>query len=64
MSSNKLHEFIYKEANIKAEELTEQIIPILKNALMETYAKGFIKAMSIYEKNINKQNGTNKGLSN
>ena len=59
--TNNIQQFIYKEANEKAEEIVEKIVPILKNSLMETYAKGFIKAMSIYEKNINKQNGTNKG---
>lgn len=63
MNSN-TQQFLYKEANAKAEEIVERIIPILKNALMETYAKGFIKAASIYEKNINKENGTNKGKTN
>ena len=63
MNTN-IQQFIYKEANEKAEEIVEKIIPILKNTLMESYAKGFIKAMSIYEKNINKQNGINKGNNN
>ena len=49
MTTN-IQQFIYKEANEKAEEIVEKIIPILKNTLMESYAKGFIKAMSIYEK--------------
>lgn len=63
MNSN-LQQFLYKEANEKAEEIVEKFVPILKNALMESYSKGFIKAMAIYEKNLNKQNGTNQGKNN
>lgn len=55
---SKTVEFIYKEADKQAELILERFYPLLKNALREAYAKGFLKASMISQEYMKKQNET------
>lgn len=55
---SKTVEFIYKEADKQADLILEKFYPLLKNALREAYAKGFLKAGMISQEYMKKH--TNK----
>lgn len=51
-------EFIYKEADKQADLILERFYPLLKNALREAYAKGFLKSSILSQEYMKKHTET------
>jgi len=51
--------YLYNEANIHAEKILDNILPIMREAIAKAYIQGFMKAMALTKIKQNKENGNN-----
>lgn len=53
-------EFIFKDADKHASDICEKLFPLIKGALREAYAKGFMNASTLAISSQNKQKTNNQ----